>query len=90
MPVAGGGFEQDLQRRKPWWPADSLLVVTNDVVSGPQRIEARQKVAAGAGSARPPIPEALSTAPETLLADSGYFSEANVKLQCCRGRDRRR
>ena len=80
MPVAGGGFEQ-AYNAQALLAADSLLVVTNDG-SRPQRQATNR---AGAGSARR-LPEALG-APETLLADSGYFSEANVNA-CARGRDR--
>ena len=71
MPVAGGGFEQ-AYNAQALVAADSLLVVTNDVVQAPN--DKRQ--IEPALEARPPS-EALG-APETLLADSGYFSEANV------------
>ena len=50
MPVAGGGFEQ-AYNAQALVAADSLLVVTNDVVPGPQRQATNR---AGAGSARPP------------------------------------
>ncbi len=72
-PVAGGGFEQSYNAQATV-AVDSLLVVTNDVVQAPndkQHIEP-------ALEALERLSEALG-APETLLADSGYFSEANVK-----------
>ena len=72
MPVAGGGFEQ-AYNAQALVAADSLLVVTNDVVQAPN--DKRQIEPALEALAR--LPEALG-APETLLADSGYFSEANV------------
>ena len=72
MPVAGGGFEQ-AYNAQAMVAADSLLVVTNDVVQAPN--DKRQIEPALEALAR--LPEALG-APETLLADSGYFSEANV------------
>ena len=50
MPVAGGGFEQ-AYNAQALVAADSLLVVTNDVVQAHQRQAANR---AGAGSARPP------------------------------------
>ena len=50
MPVAGGGFEQ-AYNAQALVAADSLLVVTNDVVQAPQRQATNR---AGAGSARPP------------------------------------
>ena len=72
MAVAGGGFEQ-AYNAQALVAADSLLVVTNDVVQAPN--DKRQIEPALEALAR--LPEALG-APETLLADSGYFSEANV------------
>src|SRR5262245_53549014 len=72
MPVAGGGFGQ-------WYNAqavvatESLLVIATDVVQAPndkqQIAPMLEKVDA--------LPEQLGR-PETLLADNGYFSEANV------------
>ena len=72
MPVAGGGFEQACNAQVKV-AADSLPVVTNDVVQAAndkRRIE--------------PVLQELERLPEelgqteTLLADSSYFSEANV------------
>jgi hypothetical protein len=72
MPVAGGGFEQCYNAQAAV-AADSLLVVAADVVQAPndkQQLEPMlRKVAA--------LPAALGAA-ETLLADNGYFSAANV------------
>lgn len=72
MPVAGGGFEQAYNAQAAV-AEGSLLVVVADVVQAAndkQQVEPMlEKFAA--------LPEALGS-PETLLADSGYFSEANV------------
>ena len=72
MPVAGGGFEQ-CYNAQAVVAAGSLLVIAADVVQAPndkQQIEPMlEKIAA--------LPERLGQA-ETLLADNGYFSEANV------------
>ena len=73
MPVAGGGFEQ-CYNAQATVTADSLLVVTADVVQAAN--DKREIKPALAALAR--LPEALST-PESLLADSGYFSQANVE-----------
>lgn len=72
MPVAGGGFEQAYNAQATV-ASGSLLVVTNDVVQATN--DKRQIAPALEALAR--LPEALGK-PETLLADSGYFSEANV------------
>ena len=72
MPVAGGGFEQ-AYNAQALVAADSLLVVTNDVVQAPTTSDKSSR----RWKRSPAFPEALG-APETLLADSGYFSEANV------------
>jgi transposase len=72
MPVAGGGFEQ-CYNAQAVVAEGSLLVVAVDVVQAAndkQQLEPmlNQVVA---------LPEVLGTA-ETLLADNGYFSAANV------------
>jgi hypothetical protein len=72
MPVAGGGFEQ-CYNAQAVVAEGSLLVVAVDVVQAAndkQQLEPmlNQVVA---------LPEALGKA-ETLLADNGYFSAANV------------
>ena len=72
MPVAGGGFEQ-CYNAQAVVAADSLLVVAADVV---QAANDKQQL--------DPMLEHLNALPEelgkieTLLADNGYFSAANV------------
>jgi transposase len=73
MPVAGGGFEQCYNAQAAV-AAGSLLVLATDVVQAPndkQQLIPMLDQLAG-------LPEALGKA-ETLLADSGYFSAANVQ-----------
>ena len=74
MPVAGGGFEQRYNAQAVVG-ADSLLVVAAQVAQAPndkQQIEPMlERLEA--------LPEALGK-PETMLADTGYFSEANVEF----------
>ena len=72
MPVAGGGFEQ-CYNAQATVAAGSLLVVTSDVV---QATNDKQQIEP-ALQALERLPDALGK-PETLLADSGYFSKANV------------
>src|SRR5450432_286461 len=73
MPVAGGGFEQ-CYNAQAVVAAGSMLVVAVDVVQAPND---KQQLA--------PMLDQISALPkelghaETLLADSGYFSEANVE-----------
>jgi hypothetical protein len=73
MPVAGGGFDQAYNAQAAV-AEGSLLVVCNDVVQAAndkqQIAPMLDKLAAVAGT--------LGSA-ETLLADSGYFSQANVE-----------
>jgi transposase len=73
MPVAGGGFDQCYNAQAAV-AAGSMLVVAADVVQAPndkQQIEpALDKLKA--------LPPALGET-ETLLADAGYFSGANVE-----------
>ena len=73
MPVAGGGFEQ-CYNAQAVVAAGSLLVVAADVVQAPndkrQLAPMLDKLAA--------LPEDLGQ-PETPLADTGYFSVANVE-----------
>jgi transposase len=73
MPTAGGGFEQAYNAQAAV-AAGSLLVVANDVV---QAANDKEQIAPMLDQLAA-LPEALGT-PETLLADSGYFSEANVE-----------
>ena len=73
MPVAGGGFGQCYNAQAAV-AAGSLLVLATDVVQAPngkQQLIPMLDQLAG-------LPEALGQA-ETLLADSGYFSAANVQ-----------
>lgn len=72
MPVAGGGFEQ-CYNAQAVVAADSLLVVATDVV---QAANDKQQLAPMVEKLKA-LPEELGK-PETLLADNGYFSEANV------------
>ena len=73
MPVAGGGFEQAYNAQAAV-ATGSLLVVAGDVVQATN--DKQQIIAMLARLGR--LPEALGK-PRTLLADSGYFSEANVE-----------
>ena len=79
MPVAGGGFEQ-CYNAQAVVAAGSLLVVAADVVQAPndkqQLAPMLDKLAA--------LPEDLGQ-PETLLADTGYFSAANVEACAAAG-----
>ena len=72
MPVAGGGFEQAYNAQAAV-AAGSMLVLAHDVVQAAndkQQVEPMLEQLAR-------LPDALGK-PGTLLADSGYFSEANV------------
>jgi Transposase DDE domain len=75
MPVAGGGFDQCYNAQAAVATA-SLLVIATAVVQAPND---KQQIA--------PMLEKIDALseqfgrPETLLADNGYFSEANV-MQC--------
>ena len=73
MSVAGGGFDQAYNAQAAV-AAGSMLVICRDVVQAPndkQQIEPVLGQLTG-------LPESLGKA-ETLLADSGYFSQANVE-----------
>jgi transposase len=73
MPVAGGGFEQ-CYNAQAVVAEGSLLVVAADVVQAPNDKQQLEPMLAKTGA----LPEELGKA-ETMLGDSGYFSEANVK-----------
>src|SRR5271157_2355451 len=73
MPVAGGGFEQ-CYNAQAVVAAGSLLVVAVDVVQAPNDKQQIEPMLDKIGA----LPEALGEA-ETLLADTGYFSAANVE-----------
>jgi len=81
MPVAGGGFEQ-CYNAQAVVATGSLLVVAADVVQAPndkQQLEPMlDKIA--------DLPDALGKVGE-LLADNGYFSEANVNACAAAGID---
>ena len=72
MPVSGGGFEQCYNAQAAV-AADSLLVVATDVSQVPndkgQLVPMLDRLAG--------LPDDLGR-PDALLADAGYFSEANV------------
>jgi hypothetical protein len=72
MPVAGGGFEQCYNAQAAV-TADSLLVVAADVVQAPND---KQQVEPMLGKIAE-LPGELGKVGD-LLADNGYFSEANV------------
>jgi transposase len=79
MPVAGGGFDQ-CYNAQAVVAAESLLVVAAQVVQAPndkQQIEPML-------NKLDTLPEHLGK-PETLLADNGYFSDANVMLCAATG-----
>lgn len=73
MPMPGGGFEQCYNAQAAV-AAGSLLVIANDVV---QATNDKQQVAPMLGKLGA-LPGELGEV-ETLLADTGYFSEANVQ-----------
>jgi hypothetical protein len=78
MPVAGGGFEQ-CYNAQAVVAAGSLLVVAAAVVQAPND---KRQLAPMLGKLAA-LPADLGK-PETLLADTGYFSAANVAA--CRDR----
>jgi len=81
MPVPGGGFEQ-CYNAQAVVAAGSLLVLAADVVQAPNDRQQLQ-----------PMLDQVSALPETLgkvdvlLADNGYFSEANVEACAAAGID---
>jgi transposase len=81
MPVAGGGFEQCYNAQAAV-AEGSLLVVIADVVQAPNDKQQVQPMLEALAA----LPEALGE-PETLLADTGYFSEANVNACAAAGID---
>jgi hypothetical protein len=74
MPVTGGGFEQCYNAQAAV-AADSLLVIAAQVVQAPNDKQQLEPMLERIGA----LPADLGK-PETLLADTGYFSEANVAL----------
>jgi transposase len=81
MPVPGGGFEQ-CYNAQAVVAAGCLLVVAQDVV---QAANDKQQVEPMLGKLAA-LPAELGQV-ETLLADSGYFSEANVQACAAAGID---
>ena len=73
MPVSGGGFEQ-CYNAKASVDTETLLVVRTDMT---QATNDKQEIAPALARLGG-LPEALGTVTD-LLADTGYFSEANVK-----------
>jgi transposase len=73
MPVAGGGFDQCYNAQAAV-AAGSLLVVAVDVVQAPNDKQQLEPMLGKIGA----LPKELGD-PETLLADTGYFSAANVE-----------
>jgi transposase len=72
MPVAGGGFDQCYNAQAAV-AVGSLLVVAVDVVQAANDKQQLEPMLGKIGA----LPDDLG-APETLLADAGYFSAANV------------
>ena len=72
MPVAGGGFEQCYNAQAAV-AAGSLLVVASDVVQAANDKRQLEPMLSKITA----LPDELGK-PETLLADNGYFSAANV------------
>jgi hypothetical protein len=81
MPTAPGGFEQ-CYNAQAVVAADSLLVVAGDVVQAANDKQQVQPMLEALAA----LPEALGET-ETLLADTGYFSEANVNACAAAGID---
>ena len=79
MPAPGGGFAQSYNAQAAV-AADSLIVVTHDVVQAPND----KREVEPCLDALDALPEALGKV-ETLLADNGYMSEANVQACAAAG-----
>jgi transposase len=74
MPVAGGGFDQ-CYNAQAVVATESLVVIAVEVVQAPND---KQQIAPMLDKIDA-LPEQLGR-PDTLLADNGYYSEANVGL----------
>ena len=72
MPVSGGGFEQGYNAQAVV-AEGSLLVVASDVAQAPNDKRQLEPMLAKTSA----LPDELGEA-EAMLADAGYFSEANV------------
>ncbi len=81
MPVPGGGFEQ-CYNAQAVVAAGSLLVLASDVVQAPNDKQQLQPMLDQVSA----LPETLGKA-DVLLADNGYFSEANVEACAAAGID---
>jgi transposase len=81
MPMPGGGFEQ-CYNAQAVVAAGSLLVIATDVVQATNDKQQLQPMLSRLGA----LPEELCKV-ETLLADTGYFSEANVEACVAAGLD---
>jgi hypothetical protein len=81
MPVAGGGFEQ-CYNAQAVVAAGSLLVIAADVTQAPNDKQQLEPMLCRIAD----LPDALGKA-EALLADNGYFSEANVNACAAAGID---
>ena len=79
MQTPGGGFDQ-CYNAQALVAAGSLLVVAADVVQAPTDRQQLQPMLNKLTS----LPEALGKA-DTLLADTGYFSQANVEACAAAG-----
>jgi transposase len=79
MPIPGGGFEQCYNAQAAV-AKGSLLVVAGDVVQAPNDKQQVQPTLEALAA----LPEVLGEV-ETLLADTGYFSEANVNACAAAG-----
>jgi hypothetical protein len=79
MPVAGGGFDQCYNAQAAV-AAGSLLVVAVDVVRAPNDKQQLEPMLGKIGA----LPARLG-ASKTLLADTGYFSAANVEACAAAG-----
>jgi transposase len=73
MPVVGGAFEQSYNAQAVV-AAGCMLVIANDVVQAPNDKQQLKPMADKIAA----LPEDLGR-PGTLLADTGYFSSANVE-----------
>src|SRR4029077_19376017 len=81
MPVAGGGFEQCYNAQAAV-AADSLLIVAQNVV---QAVNDKQQIEPMLNQIHA-LPDELGEV-DTLLADTGYFSAANVAACAAAGID---
>ncbi len=81
MPVPGGGFEQ-CYNAQAVVAAGSLLVLAADVVQASNDKQQLQPMLDRVSA----LPETLGKA-DVLLADNGYFSEANVEACAAAGID---